>query len=195
MKFVDRTGQRFGRLVALSPERIKRKVKTRTLTSIKWLCVCDCGKHVKVGTANLGRTTRSCGCLRKDVIKNIKTKSTEDVVKRQVWNYYVRNARVRGLVWELTYERFCLLIAAPCHYCGETGVNITQATWSRKHAGGDRSWNNNGIDRPDNTRGYTSDNTVTACKHCNIAKNVMSESQFKNWISKVYNHLIQEGGA
>lgn len=57
-KAIDLTGQRFGRLVALSPAD---KHKGRTC----WLCQCDCGKQAIVTTQQLRRTngTRSCGCL------------------------------------------------------------------------------------------------------------------------------------
>lgn len=63
MKFIDLTGQRYGRLVVL--ERVANKTyngknKSRT----QWLCQCDCGNQVTV-TGNSLRigVTKSCGCL------------------------------------------------------------------------------------------------------------------------------------
>ncbi len=56
-KFIDITGQRFGRLVALCPVRHKQK-------HTKWTCECDCGKYAYVDISNLlGGKTLSCGCL------------------------------------------------------------------------------------------------------------------------------------
>lgn len=53
----DRVGQRFGRLTALS-----------YAGRSKYLCHCDCGREITVGTYYLthGRT-KSCGCLRREV--------------------------------------------------------------------------------------------------------------------------------
>ena len=61
---LDLSGERFGRLtaVARSPERFGRYRRTA------WICRCDCGKTVRVLTADL-RTgnTRSCGCFFRDL--------------------------------------------------------------------------------------------------------------------------------
>lgn len=55
------TNQRFGRLVALEPAQLKHRTA--------WLCKCDCGNNIIVATHGLrNETTKSCGCLRKDVM-------------------------------------------------------------------------------------------------------------------------------
>lgn len=56
--FIDRTGQRFGKLTVV--ERVKNKNGKNV-----WRCVCDCGNETLVQTGNLsnGHTT-SCGCAR-----------------------------------------------------------------------------------------------------------------------------------
>lgn len=64
--YEDLTGRRFGRLVVVSREM-------RALPSGKrmgvWLCRCDCGTEKTITTDSLVRgTTRSCGCLHKDVV-------------------------------------------------------------------------------------------------------------------------------
>lgn len=56
---VDLTGQRFGKLVALSEvaERDKHK-------RVLWKCLCDCGKQIQVaGGALKSGNTKSCGCI------------------------------------------------------------------------------------------------------------------------------------
>ena len=59
--FIDITGKRFGRLVALQP--VARE-NNRTHRCILWLCQCDCGdKIVTRGTRLRAGVTRSCGCL------------------------------------------------------------------------------------------------------------------------------------
>jgi len=56
-KSIDITGERFGRLVALTS--VKRN------GVVRWLCACDCGRTTSAttGMLRMGRH-RSCGCLR-----------------------------------------------------------------------------------------------------------------------------------
>ena len=64
MKERDITGQRFGRLTAV------RRDGYSNGWMITWVCRCDCGRIVRVEKANLLRgMTRSCGCLRRDLLK------------------------------------------------------------------------------------------------------------------------------
>jgi hypothetical protein len=57
MKFIDLTGQKFGRLMVI--QRVEN-IKGRTA----FLCKCDCGNLIKVIGHNLKTgTTKSCGCL------------------------------------------------------------------------------------------------------------------------------------
>jgi HNH endonuclease len=60
-KYQDVTGKRYERLTAIR--------MTQSTRPTKWLCRCDCGneKSVTLGDLNSGHT-RSCGCLRKDLL-------------------------------------------------------------------------------------------------------------------------------
>lgn len=59
-KFIDLTGQRFGRLTVLNRTENNGK-------NVQWNCVCDCGNHIVVPTIRLRQgKTRSCGCLQKE---------------------------------------------------------------------------------------------------------------------------------
>jgi hypothetical protein len=62
-KFVARTGQRFGRLVALE------HAGSNTYKKVVWRCLCDCGTETFVvsGALTSGNTT-SCGCYLKERI-------------------------------------------------------------------------------------------------------------------------------
>mgnify|MGYP000229524137 CR=1 FL=1 len=57
-KFIDRTGQRFGKLVAIERKGVNE------LKKVLWRCICDCGKETLVPSGSLvtGNTT-SCGCV------------------------------------------------------------------------------------------------------------------------------------
>jgi len=64
----------------------------------------------------------------------------------------LRNAKKRSLVFELTLEDFIQFFwEKPCHYCGETNEC-------------------SGVDRVDNSLGYTLVNSVPCCKTCNLMK-------------------------
>lgn len=61
MKPIDRTGQRYGRLIAIS------RVENDRWNNAKWLCQCDCGKEKIINGMDLNRgTVQSCGCLKSD---------------------------------------------------------------------------------------------------------------------------------
>jgi len=60
-RFIDLTGQRFGRLVVL------KLIGKNKWGSYQWLCRCDCGKEkiVRIDSLKSGRT-KSCGCLNRE---------------------------------------------------------------------------------------------------------------------------------
>lgn len=67
MRAIDKTGQRFGRLVvrALNHTALSKAGKERRY----WLCQCDCGGEIVVAGGSLTpkTNTRSCGCLRREI--------------------------------------------------------------------------------------------------------------------------------
>lgn len=67
-----------------------------------------------------------------------------------VFSRYVRSAAKRKIEFSLTKEEFDKLLFLECSYCGST--------------------DNIGVDRADNTLGYTTTNSVPCCKVCNYMK-------------------------
>lgn len=62
-KLIDLTGQRFGRLLVLEYRRAGGG------GAAYWRCLCDCGTEKLVTGGSLRRNnTRSCGCLKSDVL-------------------------------------------------------------------------------------------------------------------------------
>lgn len=60
-KFIDRTGQKFGRLTLIE------RVENNKFNQVQWKCRCDCGKEVIVKAYSLTTgQTKSCGCLKKE---------------------------------------------------------------------------------------------------------------------------------
>jgi hypothetical protein len=67
-RFIDLTGQKFGRLTVLSLTGRKNK-------RLQWLCRCDCGKEKIIRSSSLTTgNTKSCGCQRNNMIAQSKTK-------------------------------------------------------------------------------------------------------------------------
>lgn len=65
-KLIDITGQRFGRLTVVGFSHFKRSHGGHK--TAYWKCVCDCGNEKITTTSSLrSETTRSCGCLRKEL--------------------------------------------------------------------------------------------------------------------------------
>lgn len=62
----DITGQRFGRLIAT-------RFSHRNKNSYYWSVKCDCGNAFTVIKGSLGKNTKSCGCLKRDVLKERST--------------------------------------------------------------------------------------------------------------------------
>jgi len=72
--FIDITGQRFGRLVAIRP------TDQRKGGQVLWECKCDCGNIVKtVQTSLKAGTTKSCGCLQRDVTAQMGRNRAKDL--------------------------------------------------------------------------------------------------------------------
>lgn len=80
------------------------------------------------------------------------------------------------------------MTSANCHYCGiapqsiaSPGKQYTEALVT--------FYIYNGIDRVDNTKGYTLDNCVTCCINCNRAKMDRSLEEFLAHVTRIATHL------
>ena len=82
---------------------------------------------------------------------------------RKVLRWYRRNARVRGIPWELTSDQFSEIAQRKCFYTG--------AVPSKKfESNSGEIFQYNGIDRVDNTKGYTVENCVACAPAINQMK-------------------------
>ena len=103
---------------------------------------------------------------------------------------YKQSAKQRNKDWNLSYDDFCNIATQKCHYCGvEPLVQI------RIQHGclNDLDGLFNGIDRIDSNKGYTTDNCVPCCSHCNIMKMHYSKDVFLNQVLRIYNHSFKQG--
>lgn len=164
-------GRVFGRLTVTSfAGRTKRRASI-------WRCLCTCGTTIKTrGCRLVNGSTKSCGCLRLDTIKHgehHKKAQKKGTAFRAVLYQYKANAKTRGLVWELSDAQFKALTSAKCYYTG-VAPNMTQ----KSKSGSEDTYVYNGIDRLDNSKGYTIKNCVPCCFEVNAMKRDFSKEKF-----------------
>lgn len=76
-KFIDLTGQKFGKLTV-----IKRTPNKNNRTM--WLCECECGNEVEVRSDQLrGEVAQSCGCLRLEHTKKMGHNNFKDLTNQK----------------------------------------------------------------------------------------------------------------
>ena len=181
-KVIDEIGNHYGRLTVL--EEAGRDQSGNVL----WFCQCECGNTTVVrGSSLRTKETQSCGCLQKERASESGGELPKGV---GIFNNLVismkRGAKKRGLKWDLSDEKVKELISKPCYYCG-TLPSSHSLNFTRKFNG---DFPSNGLDRIDNTKGYSEDNVVPCCKLCNQAKYTLTLGKFKNHVKNIYNHFI-----
>ena len=150
---------------------------------------CDCGTkdHIAIGAVVKSGKTKSCGCmLRESRLRNIsklkkKTVTLEHRALSNIFNQYRTTARNRGLIFELDWESMREIILQPCFYCNESKVNSYKIR-GRESEG---EFLYNGIDRVDNLKGYTKENSVPCCRMCNFMKRDFNQDDFLAQVIKI----------
>ena len=89
---------------------------------------------------------------------------------KQRFSQMMYHAKKRNFATTLTFEEYENLIKLPCYLCGDSVVSA--------HGG-------HGIDRFDNSVGYTLNNCRSCCGVCNIMKGDLSITDFINKIKKI----------
>lgn len=135
--------------------------------------------------------------LRKYGVLNVRVKSGNRVNKepemsglRLMYSYYKKNARVKGLVFNILFEEFRKIVKRDCVYCGSPPANIVKAVCKETSAEtiAFGSATVNGIDRIDSKIGYEVDNVQPCCKRCNYMKWTLTEKEFLDHAEKITAH-------
>lgn len=102
------------------------------------------------------------------------------------WTFwrYKRQAKQRGLPFELSKEQFRKLVFKDCYYCGEPPMNVT-----KRHSDEVRY---NGVDRLDSLQGYIEGNCVPCCVVCNRMKMDLSLSVFLERVQRIVSKLFNK---
>ena len=160
----------------------RRKIKIR----------CKCGKEWEAQVSNIiNGTTVCCGRYPCRTYKNIyQDKRDPEVGYKALLYVYKKHAIERNLEFCLTYEEFKYLLQQRCHYCNTPPKQVYKLC----KPGTDEVRTGvpiiyNGIDRIDSDGHYTIENTVTACKRCNVGKMEQTYDEFLQLIINIYNNL------
>ncbi len=180
-KALDLEGMQFGSLTII--ERLDgRSNRGRVL----WRCSCACGRSTcaKViivdSSALSGGKMNSCRMHQFDQAVPYAT--------RQYFTSMRSRAKQRGYAFELTLDEFRAIIQQPCHYCGTIDIRSSKSVY------GHFTPLRNGIDRSDNTQGYTLSNSVPCCAKCNRAKLTMTAQEYLEHCERVVNYNKKGNG-
>lgn len=174
-------GRRFGRLVVIE------KSTERYRGWVTWKCICDCGAVKNIPSAYLKNGhTKSCGCLK--IGKNNGTRpgnclSHGEAALRHLYRSYKTNAKRRRIDFHISLDDFRILTGQSYYYCGK----LPKQVLNFRSCNGEYTYN--GLDRANNTKGYSIDNCVPCCKTCNSAKGILSQDEFKEWIKSIYKNF------
>jgi hypothetical protein len=145
MRYVDLTGKRFGKLVAM--EHCYDKERRITL----WKCKCDCGNTVAVRASQLvhGRS-KSCGCLRAE--SNLEHKTTHG---RSGTSLYAVWNGMKGRCYNPNNHNYARYGARGICVCDEWKASFEEFyMWAMNNGYEDGM----SIDRIDNNGNYCPDN-------------------------------------
>lgn len=175
----DLSGQQFGK------RRVIELDTNHPSKGAHWIVECVCGRRASVpGVTLLRGAGKSClWCRDYSAI----TLSGNEGSVNKVINTYIQGAKKRGLSFELTREEVVHLMGQPCFYCGELRTNTGWA--SRKNG---ETYKYNGLDRKDNSVGYTVTNTVPCCFKHNRAKGEQTPEEFIEDCKKVVEYSARK---
>lgn len=196
---INYSGQKYGHLTLLSYSR-----PGGAQVGAYWLTKCDCGEVKEVIAKDIvkGRI-KTCGkCQyhrdliqkgtdesRKKSMAYRKSPSGMEIGHRHLYKTYCENAAHRGYSWNLSQEDFLKLTKGNCHYCN------TPPSKEFKRQGRRYYILYNGIDRVDNSLGYTLQNCVSCCTDCRRMKGTYSVQKFRDLCMKVAVHTVESMAA
>ena len=177
----DLCGEKFGNLTVLS-----KSDDRGNRNQIKWNCLCDCGnKHTVTGESLRHGKSKSCGCIKSGRPINFKEDRETALWQRLYSSTIQKRSNKKGYKTDISIEKFIDISKKECFYCGD--INSQKL----KDRSTDSLITFNGIDRVDSNKGYLISNVVSCCKHCNTAKNTMSQKEFKNHIRRIYEYFVK----
>lgn len=148
-----------------------------------YLCAHICGGTRKFQLHELEKKKKAC---KRCEARQSYRQNSETIIIGSQYRTYKWSAKKRGYDFELSKEEFSELVLGNCAYCGTPPINARQINAAKRSV-----WHEgetvmlNGVDRVDNSRGYTLDNVVTACTDCNYAKRDKTTEEFMAWLERI----------
>lgn len=125
----------------------------------------------------------ACYYKQAHVLKYRKEREARSYVFKDVYREYIKKAKARGIKFELSLQQASELYSQNCKYCGtpprnkrtrDTGLTVLYQ----------------GIDRVDNSIGYSPGNVVPCCKYCNSFKMDRSEDEFLAHATRIHKYKV-----
>lgn len=178
-KLEDLTGRVFDKLTVVA-----RAGNAGSAT--RWLCVCSCGKEVLAYGSNLRRqkTNKCRTCLLGNGSPAWKGFGE---IPASYLTHVRRDARVRGLTYEVEGDYLWDLFLAQDRKCRFTGEVLTFNVRHNDHAARSAS-----LDRIDSKTGYVEGNLQWVHKDINILKTNLPDGRFIELCQAVARHTIQD---
>ena len=149
-KFIDLTGQRFGRLVAIERKGVNSS------GHITWLCRCDCGSEAVIASDSLicGRT-KSCSCLNNEILK--KNATTHGQYNSRLYAVWIN---MKGRCYNHNNNRYYRYGSRSITVCDEWRNDFAKFyEWAMANGYDENAPRGQcTIDRIDNDKGYSPDN-------------------------------------
>jgi len=181
MKFIDLTGQHFGKLTALYPVKHPNRNNRHYL----WKCKCECGNEKEVQGAHLRNGhTKSCGCSWYTYGENHKSWKGHKEISMRFFKSIVSNAQVRKIPFDVTISQIWDLFLKQDRKCALSGLPLV---FGANHG---RIKGTASLDRIDSTLGYTIGNVQWVHSIVNSMKWDMPQPQFLEMCKTITNHQL-----
>lgn len=131
----------------------------------------NCGKLYDTSKKTLRSKYCSSKCRAKyNTVKKIKARlNNKGAMIDYIFKRYKASAKKRNLLFKLDKDYFIKNVNANCYYCG---LNIALVSF----------------DRIDSGLGYTLDNVVPCCQHCNTMKWNYTKDEFIEQCKRIVNN-------
>ena len=188
-----KVGARTGRLVIESVRTFGAGINATAV------CLCDCGAHTEVKSTNI-RKIKSCGCSQHSPefrkprnVDSYQMLPSGEAMMNSLFSSYRAKARRHQQEFTLSQDDFKKIVSGDCTYCGVPPVR------KQAHRKDGRPMYNgacmaHGIDRVNNSEGYTLSNSASCCTECNLSKHTRSLKEFEDHCIRVAERVLLSRG-